>query len=1005
MEVVDPLLSALADEVLADKDLADELQLQEVLFLSLTQKRQPTYFGKRVIRIPDVAAADYRKRNTYEHIFSPPASVAKLRGNPGPSNSKPIAAAAEFDCNICMDTKCLAEDAFFNDACAHVFCKSCIRQYVAAKVGESATAIRCPDPACEEGALQVEACRPILDEEVYDRWGAALCEAALGTRVKFYCPYKDCSALVINGGGEEGGAARRAAECPHCRRIVCVQCKVPWHEGMSCEEFRKLGEDEREREDLMLRELASKKKWQRCPRCKIYVERIDGCLFMSCSVDFMDFSWREMKREEIIRMDKEQVSLSSSPSTGRCFCFPCLFLMLALVAAVLILFFVLKPKKPSFHLHAIQISSSDAASIKGSVNDSSAMVSLVFVAQNPNKIGIRYSSSELGLVYDSSSMGLIKVPTFFQPAHSTNVSVLIQVFFKAINIVELITEKLTESSSTASDFELFLDCEISAKLSDIAMSRVLTSSKTHKARPINPASAGFLGAARVVWSVNDLEQAILLILHEPSPPPRPTRQAMEADNNASSSSATAAPFSLSAIANANPNGSTDSSSKPKRAAPKRFVKSQIPESILSDPAVNAAAALLPSNYDFEVHKTLHRLASSGARRPALQLPDGLLMYALPLADIFLSAAATRVDDVLILADPTYGACCLDDFAASALSADLLVHYGHSCLVPVPSSRLPVLYVFVDIRIDTDRLVDAICSTFPLSSKLALAGTIQFVAAVHAAKSRLSAEGYDVTVPQAKPLSPGEVLGCTAPTIPKSKGINALVFVADGRFHLEAFMIANPGIPAFRYDPFLGVLVLEEYDHEGMKRARKDAILTAREAKSWGIVLGTLGRQGNTRVLDRVVEHMEEKGMEWTVVLMSELSPARIALFGDSVDAWVQIACPRLSIDWGEGFTKPLLTTFELDIALGYVPGWWEKEKTRVSVNSDGEQITGKEESCSASSNCQANSSGCNRKSDAETDYPMDYYAQDGGDWNSSYVKKKPYTNVTKLQGQQFEMKT
>ncbi|CAL9090842.1 unnamed protein product [Musa textilis] len=221
------------------------------------------------------------------------------------------------------------------------------------------------------------------------------------------------------------------------------------------------------------------------------------------------------------------------------------------------------------------------------------------------------------------------------------------------------------------------------------------------------------------------------------------------------------------------------------------------------------------------------------------------------------------------------------------------------------------------------------------------------------------------------------------------------------------MIANPGVPAFRYDPYLGILVLEEYDHKGMKTARKDAILAAREAKRWGVILGTLGRQGNTRVLDRVVEHMEEKALEWTVVLMSEISPARIALFGDSVDAWVQIACPRLSIDWGEGFTKPMLTTFELDIALGYVPGWWEKERTRVSDNFDGEAVTGKEETCSTSGCCRANSSSCNCKSDLQADYPMDYYSQDGGDWNSSYAKRKPQNSVAKLQdkGGQLELRT
>jgi hypothetical protein len=52
------------------------------------------------------------------------------------------------------------------------------------------------------------------------------------------------------------------------------------------------------------------------------------------------------------------------------------------------------------------------------------------------------------------------------------------------------------------------------------------------------------------------------------------------------------------------------------------------------------------------------------------------------------------------------------------------------------------------------------------------------------------------LPQARPLSPGEVLGCTAPKV--AADCEALVFVADGRFHLEALMIANPTLPAYRW---------------------------------------------------------------------------------------------------------------------------------------------------------------------------------------------------------------
>ena len=66
-----------------------------------------------------------------------------------------------------------------------------------------------------------------------------------------------------------------------------------------------------------------------------------------------------------------------------------------------------------------------------------------------------------------------------------------------------------------------------------------------------------------------------------------------------------------------------------------------------------------------------------------------------------------------------------------------------------------------------------------------------------------------------------------------------------------------------------------------------------------------------------------------------------------VDVWVQIACPRLSVDWGHSFEKPLLNTYEADVALGLIH--WLEGKIKA--------------------------------------YPQDYYASDGGDW-SNYAETK-----------------
>lgn len=65
-------------------------------------------------------------------------------------------------------------------------------------------------------------------------------------------------------------------------------------------------------------------------------------------------------------------------------------------------------------------------------------------------------------------------------------------------------------------------------------------------------------------------------------------------------------------------------------------------------------------------------------------------------------------------------------------------------------------------------------------------------------------------------SAGETLGCTSAVL---KDVDVLVFVADGRFHLEAAMIQNPSVAAYRYDPYCKVLTREGYDTDKMKEFR------------------------------------------------------------------------------------------------------------------------------------------------------------------------------------------
>jgi 2-(3-amino-3-carboxypropyl)histidine synthase len=136
---------------------------------------------------------------------------------------------------------------------------------------------------------------------------------------------------------------------------------------------------------------------------------------------------------------------------------------------------------------------------------------------------------------------------------------------------------------------------------------------------------------------------------------------------------------------------------------------------------------------------------------------------------------------------------------------------------------------VEIAVDMDHLVAAIKHNFDASKRLLLVGTVQFVSCIHKVRPTLEQHFASVAVPQSRPLSKGEVLGCTAPTIDAGSA-DVVIYVGDGRFHLEAIMIANPSLPYYRYDPYSKVISAEGYAHDQLHHNRKKAIAACSDAK-------------------------------------------------------------------------------------------------------------------------------------------------------------------------------
>lgn len=314
---------------------------------------------------------------------------------------------------------------------------------------------------------------------------------------------------------------------------------------------------------------------------------------------------------------------------------------------------------------------------------------------------------------------------------------------------------------------------------------------------------------------------------------------------------------------------------------------------------------ISSKYDFELARIVNEARTTHARLVALQFPEGLAPYGPSIAELLRKHGV----DSVVLADIIYGACCIDDLACQALGAELLVHFGHSRLV---SSLVKTIYIPVHVFMSAEVLDSALDETFRTPCSIALFSTAQFTCLLPGIKEHLVAKGFKVMVKAVSPLEPGEVLGCTAPCL---DGVDSALIICDGRFHVEAVGLANPGVTLYRYDPYTGVLSCEMYDSGAVLSTRKKLAESLNNAHTVGIILGVLGRQGGIRATDELRKRLVAAGKRVMMIHIADITTPLLDAFSD-VDVWVEVACPRLAIDWGTSYHKPLLTAFECARWLG-----------------------------------------------------------------------------------------
>lgn len=320
-------------------------------------------------------------------------------------------------------------------------------------------------------------------------------------------------------------------------------------------------------------------------------------------------------------------------------------------------------------------------------------------------------------------------------------------------------------------------------------------------------------------------------------------------------------------------------------------------------------------FDFEEERIKQEVTKIGAKRVLLQFPEGLKPEAPRIADSIEEAGAIPIISI----DPCYGACDLAICEAESLDVDLIVHFGHAKMIT--HEKIPTLYVEARAAVSIE---PAIIQAIPLLAnykRIGLATSVQHLQTLDLARELLTRAGKTVIVGNSGQIAyAGQVSGCNYSNVKSILGeIDAFLFIGGGMFHALGIAL-NTAKPTVIADPYDSRAYLVDEQADKILKQRFVSIQEARSAKTFGVVIGLKPGQSHLDKALKIKVLAEKKGKVAYLLAGREITPEVILEF-PSIDAYVNTACPRISLEASSKFSKPVLTVNEFMVVCGEVS--WE----------------------------------------------------------------------------------
>ncbi|KAL4474799.1 hypothetical protein ABPG74_001495 [Tetrahymena malaccensis] len=177
------------------------------------------------------------------------------------------------NCEICMLE--MDQTVVQTLQCNHKYHKECLKAYFVYETQQKNFPLKCPQQECLRETLQQEV-KEILNEQEYEKFENFQLQNYFEQNQS---SIKNCLTPDCNYAFWQEQELVQYFECPVCMKEYCLVCNCEFHPNQTCEQYKML---KSQSQDKQFEDFAKNKLFQKCPSCKIWVEKNQGCDHMTC---------------------------------------------------------------------------------------------------------------------------------------------------------------------------------------------------------------------------------------------------------------------------------------------------------------------------------------------------------------------------------------------------------------------------------------------------------------------------------------------------------------------------------------------------------------------------------------------------------------------------------------------------------------------------------------------------------------------------------------------------